>query len=462
MRNVSITKKRNVLLIWTTGVLCFGLLSFISPHTVSAVDTDYDGIDDLVDNCPNMGNPRQHDFDKDGIGIVCDNLEPDRDNDGVADIIDNCPDDPNPKQYDSDKDGIGLVCDNLDDPDNDGISFAEDNDNCPADPNPKQYDLDKDGIGLVCDGDIIGDQARIDRLMALEADAIFWRARHLSLETLAMDNRARLIWVEEDAFMHVIRNRNEPGPKFGCTGCHDTTVFGKRREIVGENGDFAMNSHHVRGNVTADLDCLACHYTGDHGSGIVKLADPDHATDVIYEYNPATPETLEPFCLACHDNDGAAAGYGITPFSDGVDVPNVKAGGQWASSAHGSIPYAVNGGRPITCLGDGVINGCHANGHGSVNYKIMTADTRLDVSCANCHIGYDTLYNNGSHPMGQSIIANGNAYIMMCTTCHNPHLVRDQVYLETEPDFTSDPVTNLYAMGTTLTSGWGCVACHDY
>ena len=150
-------------------------------------DSDGDGIDDGVDNCPTTPNPLQEDADGDGLGDVCDNcvnnanpLQEDIDGDGVGDACDNCVDTANPLQEDADTDGVGDVCDNCintsntnqTDVDGDGVGDACDNcvnssnsaqvdvdgdgvgddcDNCLNTPNTDQVDADADGLGDVCD-----------------------------------------------------------------------------------------------------------------------------------------------------------------------------------------------------------------------------------------------------------------------------------------------------------------------
>ena len=83
--------------------------------STSAPDADGDGIDNQIDNCPNIANPDQLDFDSDGIGDACD---ADDDGDGVDDWVDAFP--LNTDEWvDTDSDGIGNNED-LDD-DGDGV-----------------------------------------------------------------------------------------------------------------------------------------------------------------------------------------------------------------------------------------------------------------------------------------------------------------------------------------------------
>ncbi|NJC89137.1 MAG: hypothetical protein FIB02_11515, partial [Desulfuromonas sp.] len=94
-------------------------------------DSDGDGVNDNIDNCPSLANADQANFDGDALGDACD---PDDDNDGVADGSDAFPLDPM-EWADADVDGIG---DNAD--------------NCPFVYNPDQADADSDGVGDACPG----------------------------------------------------------------------------------------------------------------------------------------------------------------------------------------------------------------------------------------------------------------------------------------------------------------------
>jgi hypothetical protein len=107
-------------------------------------NTDGDEWCNLLDNCPNLANNDQLDFDGDRVGDACDD---DIDGDGVLNGTDNCPLLPNPDQSDINGDGVGDVCDS--DADGDGIDNAVDN--CPLVPNPGQENFDNDALGDACD-----------------------------------------------------------------------------------------------------------------------------------------------------------------------------------------------------------------------------------------------------------------------------------------------------------------------
>jgi len=123
-------------------------LTVTSMLSSSASDVDGDGVVDSLDNCPNVANSNQRDYDSNGEGDACE----DSDGDGVLDNKDTCPVIPNADQADSDFDGIGDVCE---DTDNDGV--IDSLDNCINVANLDQTDLDGDGIGDACDNDKDGD-----------------------------------------------------------------------------------------------------------------------------------------------------------------------------------------------------------------------------------------------------------------------------------------------------------------
>jgi hypothetical protein len=269
-------------------------------------------------------------------------------------------------------------------------------------------------------------------------------------------------------------------PQGGCTTCH-AFQQGKRRPIVGASGDFVRPTHHVR-TAVQDSDCVVCHDVAGHKSGTVRLANADDGTS--YSYDPANPSTVEAFCVSCHDADGRLKGGGIKPFSDGVTVPNVKgaAGSLWADSAHRNIGYAPNGGKAVSCLGDGVTTGCHGNGHGSDNTKLIAGGAvgaSMQTFCVRCHtdgkIANNALSGAGladdiqqafgmssKHPLGAALKVSAGTYTLGCTTCHNPHVVtgkhsdaplgRSPV---TRANLSADSASNPRAMGTSL---WGAQA----
>jgi hypothetical protein len=90
------------------------------PPTVDGDDSDGDGVEDSVDNCPNNANANQADADGDGLGDACDPIT-DSDDDGIEDAADNCPNNANANQADADGDDLGDACDPITDSDGDGM-----------------------------------------------------------------------------------------------------------------------------------------------------------------------------------------------------------------------------------------------------------------------------------------------------------------------------------------------------
>ncbi len=340
-------------------------------------------------------------------------VDPDDDGDGVLDGADNCPTTANVGQGDLDGDSLGDSCD----PDKDGDGVANGDDNCPAVANADQADADGDGVGDLC--------------------------------------------------LSITGN---------CTTCHSKSA-GPRRPVVGVNADFTKTSHHVQGDVL-DSDCEVCHSVLNHKAGVVQLKHPDLGVAEIIDYVPSDPSSLEPFCVGCHDGNGAVA-VGGPPFSDGKAPTNVTgaSGTVWQNSAHNSIPFPANGGKAVSCFGDGVTTGCHGNAHGAENIRLLAGSTNAMVgdSCLACHTDGKIVnpalsgsaysddiaqaYGMGKkHDRGSSITVAGIQYQLDCTSCHNPHAVSGKhldagsgVSPVTRPSF-GDPEGNPRAMGSEV---WG-------
>jgi len=70
---------------WSSNTDIIAIDNFLISYTTgSSNDSDGDGIDDAIDNCPTIANVDQLDTDNDGIGNVCDD---DDDNDGATDCL---------------------------------------------------------------------------------------------------------------------------------------------------------------------------------------------------------------------------------------------------------------------------------------------------------------------------------------------------------------------------------------
>ena len=175
------------------------------------LDRDLDGVPDAGDSCPDVPNPGQDDWDRDGIGWRCDD-EGDRPNKSFGGYIRRFPDHSESfhplsnqnlvikindldfqeiitdefGQFDfkyiiqpprlalfegeCDDDGcpLGTICDNRGecvpdvdlDRDLDGVPDAVDN--CPDEGNPPQKDSDFDGIGDACDEEVEMKELRME------------------------------------------------------------------------------------------------------------------------------------------------------------------------------------------------------------------------------------------------------------------------------------------------------------
>ncbi len=138
------------------------LLLCLLPSSALAADSDGDGIDDAIDNCPAQSNPGQADHDNDGIGTACDS---DDDNDGMPDSWEQLHGFNQLDAADALLDPDGDTITNVEeyqagsDPhvydfvDNDGDGIHNALDNCPSLANPGQDDHDNDGLGTACDSD---------------------------------------------------------------------------------------------------------------------------------------------------------------------------------------------------------------------------------------------------------------------------------------------------------------------
>ncbi len=301
-----------------------------------------------------------------------------------------------------------------------------------------------------------------------------------------------------------------------CTSCHSYTL-GQRRKITGPDGDFGSNaaivSHHV--TTTGDPDgtqCQVCHDQSTHTSGTVRLWNADTGTSIAYD--PFNVASLEPFCLSCHDSNGATStfisgGTPANPFNDGSVLGNppysyaTSIASSWAK-AYGHGPNGSHAsGSKLTCLGTGQPGtGCHGsngsiNAHGSTGQILAVRNFIYSLNtttyyesdfalCFNCHAGYpgftkeDTLgvkfgglldsdYGVLSGPNGTNGW-NPPYYTSGVTTHFADHNVAGDPFGLNDTAFWGSADKNLHwfhlgwptsLRGTGIASGITCINCHD-
>ncbi len=301
-----------------------------------------------------------------------------------------------------------------------------------------------------------------------------------------------------------------------CSSCH-SYALGPRRIITGPTGDFGANasilSHHITTSVDpTGTECQVCHDQSTHTSGTVRLRNADSGTSIAYD--PSNVAGLEPFCLSCHDENGATStfisgGTPTSPFNDGSVLGNppypyaTRIASSWAKSfGHGANGNHASGSK-LTCLGMGQPGtGCHGsngsiNAHGSTSQVLAVRNFVYSLNtttyfesdftlCFNCHASYpgftkeDTLgvKFGGILDVGYGFLSGPNGtngwnppyYTSGVTTHFADHNVAGDPFGLNDPVFWINADKNLHwfhlggptsLRGTGIATGITCVNCHD-
>ncbi len=219
-----------------------------------------------------------------------------------------------------------------------------------------------------------------------------------------------------------------PSTATSCIDCHSNQQ-GARRAVLAE---FELLSHHASGATVKDADCLACHDQSQHQQGIVRLKNADNAALVVELTgdpltDPVEAVKLEPFCLSCHDQDGAG---GSPPFADGLNPVAINPD-LWSATSHKT--------GQVTCVGDGETFGCHSTGHGSMKLNLLAPSDasqsplagdplrQEEGFCYGCHgangpasTNIEAIFGLASRHDVSSLDQSGGAKVE-CVNCHDPH-----------------------------------------
>jgi len=159
-----IVQLKSIVLLFIIASLtaCGGSEDATTPPEVIPIvtDSDNDGIEDSLDNCPNT--PSDTTVDANGCALV---TVTDSDNDGVEDTLDNCPNTPS----DSSVDSTGCVIITVTDSDNDGIEDSLDN--CPNTPSDTTVDANGCALVTVTDSDNDGVEDILDNCPNTPSDS---------------------------------------------------------------------------------------------------------------------------------------------------------------------------------------------------------------------------------------------------------------------------------------------------
>ncbi len=312
-----------VIVLLLTSVTAF---AGIGPAS-SIVDSDGDGVYNWDDNCPNVANSEQNNFDNDAYGDVCDddddndlvsddeddlpmnpaesidsdgdgtgdNADTDDDGDGVKDTSDAFPLDPN-ENTDTDGDGTG---DNAD-TDDDGDGVKDTSDAFPLDPN-ENTDTDGDGIGNNADDDDDGD-------LWVDVDEEECQTNSIDSESVPtdFDNDGKCDLVDEDADNDGIMNYVDscpfsaswiPKSDYDDDGCYDEEDYDDDDDGLGDSFDNCPQGWiSWTQTSTTDYDQDGCHDS---------FEDDDDDNDGRLDVNDDCPKSMDSWSGVLTDWDSS-------------------------------------------------------------------------------------------------------------------------------------------------------------
>ncbi len=289
-----------------------------------------------------------------------------------------------------------------------------------------------------------------------------------------------------------------------CVACHSSPI-GSRRQIYGTGGDFGQNtgikSHHVSGgNDPTSTQCQVCHDLSYHMGGTVYVKNADNGAAVAY--NPASPSSLEPFCLSCHDSNGAistfaSGGTPTSPFIDGSVLGAVPFKMSAEIATHWTKSYGHKQ-QGLTCIGNGAPNtGCHGNGHGTLFVGLLSKNLTLPSSktnwfatadegdyelCFSCHSNYPRVtkeailgFKQGGKYDLEFLASNPTVvppyYIPSIQTKFRDVNLGTTGKAYDDPALFSDPHTNFHLYHVQIGPAWNyrdflsssivCISCHN-